>query len=67
MSRMPEYNLVQGALVHPLVGDHLYELCDVLTGLEVHRRTPNVAPELMNIAYDSVLDFGNTSLHHIPP
>jgi len=53
---MPEYNLLEGELVQPLVGDHIYELCDVLTGLEVHRRTPNIAPELMNIAYDSVLE-----------
>jgi Ring finger domain len=56
MSQMPEYNQSEGVLVQPLVGDRIYELCDVLTGLEVHRRTPNIAPELMNLAYDSVLE-----------
>ena len=53
---MTDYDLNLGFEVQDAVANHTYELCDALTGMEVHHMNPDVRPEIMNLAYDHVLE-----------
>jgi Ring finger domain len=53
---MTDYDIDAGLDVQDMVADHTYELCDALTGMEVHRMDANVRPEIMILAYDHVLE-----------